>query len=127
MPPRPIKGIADWPALRAAFDACVSQTSNGQVFAELDLRAFANPTRMENMRRATVNLAARLGSCCPQCAAPGYWAAKAVAGLPCALCGAPTPLPKGEVWQCVACDHQESRLKADNERAQPEHCQRCNP
>lgn len=121
------KGIADWDQLKTLFDTVSSEPDTGKVFIESDLRAHANPTRMENIRRATVNLAARLNSHCPACQAPGYWATKAVAGLPCALCSAPTKLPKGEVWQCVACDHQEARLKPDTERAEAKHCQLCNP
>jgi hypothetical protein len=121
------KGIADWDQLKTLFDAIRGDSDAGKVFIESDLRAHANPTRMENIRRATVNLAARLNSHCPACQAPGYWAAKAVAGLPCAACGAPTQLPQGETWQCVTCDHQEARLKPATERAEAKHCQLCNP
>ncbi|MDE1999997.1 MAG: hypothetical protein KGI52_13855, partial [Burkholderiales bacterium] len=44
--PRLLKGIADWDQLKQGFDTCLAQSSNRQVFVELDLRAFANPTRM---------------------------------------------------------------------------------
>lgn len=121
------KGIHDWDSYERLFHEARLESDCGKVFIESDLRAHANPTRMETIRQATQNLAARLQSVCPHCNAPGFWASKAIAGLPCANCGTPTPLAKGEIWQCVACQHEENRLKPDTERAQPQHCPHCNP
>jgi len=38
------------------FEWAKNLSANGVVYVENDLRAFANPTRMENIRRATQNL-----------------------------------------------------------------------
>ena len=121
------KGIKDWKGFREVFEDARAGSASGKVFIESDLRAHANPTRMENIRRATVNLVDRLQSQCPQCEAPGYWACEAIAGLPCSVCDAPTPLAKGELWKCASCGFKESRLKHETARAEAKHCQYCNP
>ena len=45
---------------------------NRKVFVRPDLRAFACPTRMQNIEQATQDLLQRMLSSCPSCAAPGY-------------------------------------------------------
>lgn len=125
--PRIRKNIASWPDLRAAFFRAQGLSGTGKVFAELDLRAHAHPGRMENIRRAAEDLAARLGLPCPACGAPGYALVERVPGLPCAACGAPTREPRAEVWGCVRCDHRETRELTDATAADPVRCDWCNP
>lgn len=125
--PRLIKGIADWTALRAGFDQCVGQASNGRVFVELDLRAFANPTRMARIAEAARDLLQRLQSNCPACGMPGYWVTRRIAGLPCGACKHPTSTYLSQEWACVRCDHRHTERRTDRLFADRQNCDRCNP
>lgn len=125
--PRLRKGIAAWTELAAAFAWAQAQSASGQVFLESDLRAHANPTRMENIRRAAEDLAARLRSLCPACGAPGFWLVERVAGLPCADCGAPTRETRAEVQGCLTCAHRVTHQRTDPTAADPGRCDTCNP
>ena len=125
--PRLRKGIAAWTKLEAAFAWAQAQSASGQVFLETDLRAHANPTRMEVIRRAAGDLVARLRSPCPACGAPGFWLVERVAGLPCGDCGAPTREIRAEVQGCVTCAHRETRERTEPPYADPGRCDYCNP
>jgi hypothetical protein len=125
--PRIHKGIADWRRLEAAFADCLAQSSNRRVFVETDLRAFANPTRMQRIEQAAHDLLKRLQSGCPACDAPGYWPTERQPGLPCADCGLPTTVYRSEVWTCVRCDHRYVKERTDRTLAEPGECSRCNP
>ncbi|MFT5962230.1 MAG: hypothetical protein ACI8WM_002573 [Burkholderiaceae bacterium] len=124
--PRVRKGIADWARLRSCFDDCVAQSDNQQVFIETDLRAFANPSRMEHIRQAAVDLLARLASLCPACETPGYWVTERQPGLPCAACCLPTSTYRSEVWTCLRCQHRSVQKRTDITVADPRHCAYCN-
>lgn len=125
--PRVIKGIADWAGLRQAFDECTATARNGQVFAELDLRAFANPTRMARIGEAAQDLLRRLQSTCPACDQPGYWVSQRIGGLPCGACKQPTKTYMSLEWACVSCSHRHIERRTDCLFAQPQHCEYCNP
>lgn len=125
--PRIYKGIADWSQLKACFDEALPQSANGQVFIETDLRAFANPSRMQNIELAGRDLLQRIQSSCPVCEAPGYWVAGRQPGLPCSACGLPTSNYLSEVWQCVRCAHKAILPRADRAVAEPQQCYYCNP
>lgn len=125
--PRIVKGISDWEGLRAQFDQAQRQAVSGQVFIESDLRAHAHPSRMQNIGRAALDLAARLQSLCPACGAPGYAAIETVRGLPCTACGTPTSARRGEIWGCVACSHRHALWQTDLTEAPPAQCPNCNP
>jgi hypothetical protein len=64
------KGLSDQQALRSAYDECRAASRAGAVFAESDLRAHLNPTRMENIGAACDNLIARMMRACPACTVP---------------------------------------------------------
>lgn len=125
--PRVHKGLSDSAALRQTFEACRDMAANGQVFAETDLRAFANPTRMERIGQAAADLVQRLQTCCPACDAPGFSVSERVPGLPCAACARPTTSHRSEVWTCPRCRHQVTVPRTDRRFADPEHCNHCNP
>lgn len=125
--PRVHKGLSDPGELRRAFEACRQMAANGQVFAETDLRAFANPTRMERIGQAAADLVQRLQSCCPVCAAPGFAVTERVPGLACGGCGLPTAIHHGEVWTCLRCPHQVTVPRTDLRFADPAQCGYCNP
>jgi hypothetical protein len=125
--PRIHKGIADWRRLEAVFADCLAQSSNRQVFVETDLRAFANPTRMQRIEQAAHDLLKRLLSGCPACDSPGYWPTERQPGLRCADCGLPTTVYRSEVWTCVRCDHRCVKERTDRTLAEPGECSHCNP
>lgn len=121
------KGVAGWADLEAAIRWAQSEAAGGRVFLETDLRAHANPTRMDMIHLAALDLVARLQSRCPSCAAPGFWLVERVAGLPCRDCGAPTRQPRAEVHACVRCAHRAVRERTDALFADPQRCDECNP
>ena len=125
--PRIRKGIADWPGLEAAYAWAAVQSASGRVFLEVDLRAHANPTRMNNIRLAAEDLAKKLRSRCPACGVPGFWIVERVAGLPCSDCGAPTRETRAEIHGCLKCGHRVTHERTDRQYADPGRCGYCNP
>lgn len=125
--PRIRKGIADWSTLETAYAWAARQSGSGRVFLEVDTRAHANPTRMDNIRLAAEDLAKKLLSLCPACGLPGFWIVEHVAGLPCSDCGAPTREISAEVQGCVKCSHRLTRERTEPAYADPGHCDYCNP
>jgi len=120
------KGLANWSSLREAVTWALDLAPNRRAFVETDMRAFANPTRLENIRLAAEDLARRLTSFCPACGAPGFYRAAPVPGLPCEDCGAPTREAKADIHRCVRCEH---RVLVEQERAYApaRYCGYCNP
>ena len=120
------KDIADWSTLKTCFDSCLAQSGSATVFVELDLRAFANPTRMKLIEQAAADLLQRLQSTCPVCVTPGFWISERRPGLPCAACRLPTPAYLSEVWTCVGCQHRRIAKRTDRSAADPALCAYCN-
>ena len=125
--PRIRKGLADWADLQAAFDWSLDQSESRCVFIEIDLRANANPTRMDNIRLAAEDLARKLCSLCPACGTPGFWPVERVAGLPCEGCGVPTRETRAVVHGCCKCAHRVTRERTDAMYASAVRCDYCNP
>lgn len=100
---------------------------NYKITAETDMRAMNNPTRMLAIEQAVLNLIANCKSACPTCKIPGFSIQKAIAGLPCELCRAPTKSIKSFLHQCQHCDYQEEHLKNGCTFEDPMFCDRCNP
>ncbi len=125
--PRIRKGIAERVELKAAFAWALEQSASRRVFLETDMRAHANPTRMENIGLAAEDLARKLCSLCPACGTPGFWIVERVAGLPCADCGAPTRETRAEIHGCLKCAHRVTRERTDKECADAGRCDYCNP
>jgi hypothetical protein len=121
------KGIGGWDALRAAFAWARTQARAGEVFVESDLRAHANPSRMQTIAAAADDLIRRLASPCPACGSPGFAPAERIRGLPCRDCGHPTSEPVCERWSCVKCDHAQVRELPGERFADPACCELCNP
>ena len=121
------KGLEDWDALRAAFAQCQASATQGQVVAEADLRAFANPRRMSRIAEAAQDLLQRLQSACPAFHTPGFAVRERRGELPCEDCGLPTRLFRDEVWACVRCTHVDVRPRRDRTLAESRHCAYCNP
>jgi hypothetical protein len=125
--PQSRKGIKDLATLKDAFEWAKTLSSKGIVYAENDLRAFANPTRMENIRKATIDLAKKMKSLCPKCQTPGFWVKDIQRGLPCNACGLPTDQEIAKIWGCIKCDHQDTEGMKVLRFADPSKCSHCNP
>ena len=121
------KNLSDWQNLHQNFSWAKLRSSNGQVFVESDLRAHANPSRMQNICAATEDLIARIKSRCPSCAAPGFSVVERIAGLPCGSCEAPTRETRAEQLACRLCAHREVRNPVALKQADASLCQFCNP
>lgn len=76
--PRVVKGISSLEALKTAFIQAQSESSNGKVFVENDLRAFCNPTRQKMIEQATHDMVEKLLSQHPPIEGPGALNAKKV-------------------------------------------------
>ncbi|MDP5065190.1 MAG: hypothetical protein NWQ24_10970 [Haliea sp.] len=104
----------------------MSDDQAASITIEPDLRAMHCPERQIYIYQAAQQLAARLQSLCPRCAAVNFWPSTQVPGLPCEDCGAPTPLPLAAIVQCQCCEY-EIRQPVEHTVADPQHCSWCNP
>lgn len=100
------KGLSDWESLLEAVEWALAVSPTKQAFIETDMRAFANPTRLQNIRNAAEALAEKLKSHCPACGTPGFAQSGVVRGLPCEDCGQPTEVVKADLHSCVRCGYQ---------------------
>ncbi|MCR9130619.1 MAG: hypothetical protein NXI12_13965 [Alphaproteobacteria bacterium] len=121
------KGVQD----RAALERLIAQAegpAKGPVRVETDMRAHLNPTRMGEIARAAEELAKRLASPCPSCAAPGFGLTRVERGLPCTACKTPTDRVIAEINACPGCGHEARMARADGlKAADPGECPACNP
>lgn len=122
------KGIDNHANLEAAFTECRKASPKDKVWAETDMRAHYNPTRMKFIESLGEKLAYRLKSLCPDCETPGWGKVDIEAGLPCSLCSLPTDQIKSEIYGCTKCKHKEAMVpKNRQEKADPTYCGFCNP
>lgn len=122
------KELTDWSGLEEAFIWAQRLSIHGRVFIETDMRAHANPTRMDNITSAAEDLVRKLTSLCPACSAPGFELAERIPGLPCELCGTPTNVPVEEINRCQKCGYERARqLDGESAVASAARCPRCNP
>ena len=98
----------------------------GELTLSFDLRAHHCPERQVHIQQAAGNLLQRIKSRCPQCGTPGFWPDKAIAGLPCEDCDAPSSLTKARQACCQRCGHQQI-FAVEQRFASAQYCQRCNP
>lgn len=99
----------------------------GSVWAETDMRAHLNPTRMNVLAKAAAKMIVRLEAACPHCQLPGFAGGSLVAGLPCAWCQRPSRLPLYEQTICSFCGHSEKHMHPQGAMADPANCDYCNP
>ncbi len=117
------KGIATEAALRNAFDQL-----GGTAWAETDMRAMHNPTRMKAIAAAAGKLIEKILSLCPVCHEPGFAATDAIEGLPCELCRRPTRGTLFLIYTCTCCGHREERIPPGRKPYQDAmYCDYCNP
>jgi predicted Zn-ribbon and HTH transcriptional regulator len=123
-----IKGITTNEKLEAAVNFILKNSPNSTAHIETDMRALYNPTRMKNIAKATLDLARKINSRCPKCAAPGFDIVERKIGLPCALCHLPTRITRSVVYKCQKCNFSQEQLFPDRQEfADPAQCMYCNP
>ncbi len=122
----PIKDIKSLNLLIEAFEELIK---NGNTcFAETDMRAMNNPTRMKVIEKAGKKLVKKLLSKCPDCSTPGYDVIKVNSGLPCGQCGFPTKSTLSHLLGCLKCGYTETKFKPNSKEIEdPMYCDRCNP
>jgi hypothetical protein len=120
------KGITDVETLKKSFEELYIKYNC--IYAESDMRAMHNPTRMKVIEQATQKLVQKIKSTCPECETPGFGITEAKKGLTCNLCGSPTNSTLSYVYVCQHCKFSFEEMypnKKNNE--DPMYCDYCNP
>ena len=121
-----IKGIDDAERLREVTEAFFAD--QGSCWVETDLRAMANPTRMQAIAETAAELAAEIARTCPTCGTCWFRITDTRAGLPCGLCGWPTASIRAQIRSCGACGHAQQESRSDGRTEEdPRYCDHCNP
>ncbi len=99
-----------------------------KIYIETDMRAHRNPTRMQNITKATEDLIKNMKSLCPKCNTPGFVVVDVKRGISCNLCGRPTDRPNMLVYKCLKCDFsQDSPIVDAPASVDAGECEYCNP
>lgn len=122
-----IKNISSWETLREAFRQSMTVSASGKVYLETDMRAHANPTRMQNIKKATEDLVRIICQQCPVCGTPGFVAVEQRRGLPCEWCGLPTREPAATIYRCPSCAFSKEEREPLDKKASAGRCDNCNP
>ncbi len=121
-----VKGINRFNDLKDTFDRF--QLNYGSVFAETDMRAMFNPSRMKVIESATRKLVKKIFSTCPKCGTPGFGVTEVKQGLPCSLCGLPTNSTLAYIYTCLKCGYEKKEMYPNNKTTEdPTYCNFCNP
>lgn len=121
-----IKGITDIEILKKSFEQYHSKYS--AVYAETDMRAMFNPTRMQVIEKAAEKLVLKIKSSCPKCHMPGFDITTGKKGLPCILCNYPTKSVLSYIYTCKYCDYSKEEMYPNNKTTEdPMYCDFCNP
>lgn len=121
-----IKGIKTKKELIEHAEKLINAYGSG--YAETDMRAYMNPTRMGVIERAGIKLIEKVLSECPNCSSPGFGITNARAGLPCKSCGSPTQSILSHIYSCVKCEFQTEKMFPKGKIYEdPMFCDHCNP
>ena len=120
------KGIVSKEALLEDYHKI--QKEFGTVYAETDMRALFNPTRIKVIEKATQKLVEKIKSLCPDCETPGFDIIDAKPGLPCENCNLPTRSTLSYLYECKKCKYQyEKMFPRGTQFEDPTYCDNCNP
>lgn len=123
-----IKGISTAAKFVESVNFALSNSADGKVHLETDMRALYNPTRMNNIAKATQDLLRKINSQCPNCSAPGFDINERIQGLPCEICQMPTTLTLAVIYQCQKCGFNQKKFFPNGrEFADAAQCMYCNP
>lgn len=121
------KGIHDRTILDRAIRGCAAASPDSRAHLETDLRAHHCPSRRPIIAAAAHRLAARLATCCPTCATPGWGIVRVELGVPCQHCGRVVPVPNADIYGCAACNDEHTVSRPESNGADPGRCEWCNP
>lgn len=121
-----VKNIQDWEELQQHFNSMMNEF--GTAYAETDMRAMYNPTRMKVIEKVTHELITKIKTTCPICDYPGFDVSEIKSGLPCSNCLLPTRSTLSHIYQCKNCNHTEEKKYPRNILYEdPMYCDHCNP
>lgn len=121
-----VKGITNREQLLGAYRHF--SNAYGQVYAETDMRAMHNPTRMSIIEKAAQKLVLKINKGCPSCGAPGFDIRETKRGLPCQSCRMPTRSALSSIYQCWQCNYaEEEKFPNGKQTENPMYCDFCNP
>jgi hypothetical protein len=121
-----IKGISDVNQLKEAFKKLIEGVDS--IYAETDMRAMHNPSRMAVIELATKKLVDKINSFCPQCSTPGFGITTVKKGLKCSWCGLPTNSSLSFIHSCEKCNFTKEELHPHKKTTEdPMYCNYCNP
>ena len=122
------KGITSKIKLKEAVEKILKLPLNNKVLIETDMRAHLNPTRMEVIQAATLDLVQTIKRRCMECGTPGMKYIKSNPGLPCSLCGLKTDNTLSITYECQSCHTVSDEMYPYGIKAcDPANCQWCNP
>ncbi|MDO9153156.1 MAG: hypothetical protein Q7U47_05525 [Paludibacter sp.] len=120
------KGITDIEILKNTYEHLYS--IHQSVYAETDMRAMFNPTRMKVIEKAVEKLVKKIKSTCPHCQMPGFGITDAKKGLKCSLCGSPTNSVHSYIYVCQHCRFTKEEMYPHEKTTEdPTYCDYCNP
>lgn len=120
------KGITDLAHLVEIFRKLAMEYP--VVYAETDMRAIYNPSRMKIIQKAAIKLVEKISSLCPNCKMPGFGITSSKKGLPCRLCHLPTRSVLSYISVCEYCSHHEENFYPNQITSEdPMYCDYCNP
>jgi len=100
----------------------------GSVYAETDMRALYNPTRMGVIKVAAQKLLETIKTECPSCKTPGFSVTDMKQGLPCSWCSAPTRSTLSFIYSCKKCSFSSEKMYPHQKiTEEPGFCDFCNP
>jgi hypothetical protein len=121
-----VKGITNEEQLNKAFYTLIN--NYGTAYIETDMRAMFNPTRMKVIERATLKLANKIKTLCPNCNIPGFGITDSNQGLRCELCNFPTRSTLSYIYTCKKCSYKkEEKYPNGKQTEDPMYCDFCNP
>jgi hypothetical protein len=121
-----IKNITNLGDLKKAFHLLIEKFDS--VYAETDMRAMHNPSRMSVIENASRKLVEKINSCCPQCNIPGFGVTDVKKGLECNLCGSPTNSTLSFIYVCQKCTFTKEEMYPNKKTTEdPTYCDSCNP
>lgn len=121
-----VKGIIQKEKLVSTFEKLFNKY--GKVYAETDMRAMYNPTRMKVIEKVAHKLIEKINSICPNCKTPGFGITNAKQGLPCELCNTPTRSTLSYEYTCQKCSFVKvEKFPHGKTKEEATFCDVCNP
>lgn len=121
-----VKGIITESELEDTFQHLMN--TYGSVYAETDMRALYNPTRMDVIKIAAQKLLETIKTECPSCKTPGFSVTDIKQGLPCSWCSSPTRSTLSFIYSCKKCSFSSEKMYPHQKTTEePGFCDSCNP